>query len=365
MWLAPIGEQGPGALGSPRVEVRQAPPRRTLVPGVSVVVTVRNEAAHLPFLLAALEAQTLDPERYEVIVVDDGSEDETAAIARRSATRVIEAGTHVGLPTGRNIGIRAARAKIIAFTDGDCIPDPDWLATGLSQIEALDADILAGAITVPVDRQPTIASLVDIATFFDQEEFAARGFGAGANLWVRRSVFDRYGLFDERLGMYGDEEEFCQRATSGGARLIYAPEVHVAHTPRRRTLEVAWKGFKLGYGLAAHRDYTAGPLASHRRIFLQPRAYLPARRIYGLSRLRAQYRPTRRELVKMYFLQYLVNGSRLLGDAVGELVQFRKGRRAKPRGEAHAPPAGSAESAGAEASQDGEGPDTPAFPVVE
>ena len=336
-----------------------------MVPGVSVVVTVRNEAARLPFLLAALEAQTLDPERYEVIVVDDGSEDETAAIARRSATRVIEAGTHVGLPTGRNIGIRAARAEIIAFTDGDCIPDPDWLATGLSQIDDLDADILAGAITVPVDRQPTIASLVDIATFFDQEEFAARGFGAGANLWVRRSVFDSYGLFDERLGMYGDEEEFCQRATSGGARLIYAPEVHVAHTPRRRTLEVAWKGFKLGYGLAAHRDYTAGPLASHRRIFLQPRAYLPARRVYGLSRLTAQYRPTRRELAKMYFLQYLVNGSRLLGDAVGELVQFRKKRRAKPRGEAHPPPAGSAESAVPEASQDGEAPDTPTFPVVE
>ena len=91
----------------------------------------------------------------------------------------------MGLPTGRNIGIRAARAEIIAFTYGDCTPDPDWLAAGLSQIDGLDADILAGAITVPVDRQPTIASLVDIATFFDQEEFAARGFGAGANLWVR------------------------------------------------------------------------------------------------------------------------------------------------------------------------------------
>jgi hypothetical protein len=336
-----------------------------LVPVVSVVVTVRNEAARLPFLLAALEAQTLDPERYEVIVVDDGSKDETAAIARRSATRVIEAGTHVGLPRGRNIGVRVARAGILAFTDADCIPEPDWLATGLSQIEDRGADILAGAITVPADPQPTIASLVDIANFFDQEEFAARGFGAGANLWIRRSVFDSYGLFDERLGMYGDEEEFCQRATSGGARLIYAPEVHVAHTPRRRMLEVARKGFRLGFCLAAHRDYTTGPLASHPRIFLQPRGYFPARRVYGLSRVTAQYRPTRGELVRMYFLQYIVRGSRLLGDAVGELVQFGKRRGAKPRVGAHAPPGGSPESAAAEASQDGEGPDTPAFPVVE
>jgi hypothetical protein len=326
-------------------------------------VTVRNEAARLPFLLAALEAQTLDRERYEVIVVDDGSEDETAAIARRSPTRVIEAGAHVGLPSGRNIGVRAARAEIIAFTDGDCIPDPDWLATGLSQFEVLDADILAGAITVPVDPQPTIASLVDVATFFDQEEFAARGFGAGANLWIRRSVFDNYGQFDERLGMYGDEEEFCQRATSGGARLIYAPEVHVAHTPRRRMRDIARKGFKLGFGLAAHRDYTAGPLASHRRIFLQPRAYLPPRRIHGLSHVTAQYRPARRQLVGMYLLQYLVNGSRLLGDAAGELVQFGKRRWPRPRGEAHASPAGSAESVVAEASQDAEAHGAVPFPV--
>lgn len=318
-------------------------------------MTVRNEAARLPSLLAALGAQTIDRAQFEVIVVDDDSTDETASIARRSSARVIEVGTHVGLPRGRNIGIRAAVARVIAFTDGDCIPDPDWVAAGLATIEESGADILAGGITVPLGPRATAASLVD-ATFFDQEEFVGRGFAAGANLWVRRSVFETYGMFDERLGMYGDEEEFCQRATSKGARLIYAPEVHVAHTPRRRTRDVALKGFKLGFCLAAHRDYTSGPLSSHPRIFLQPRAYLPRRRIYGLSRVTSHYQPTRRELVGMYLLQYLVNGgARLVGDATGELVQFAKRRTLGRRAPDYRAPVGLAPLAAADASQDAEG----------
>jgi GT2 family glycosyltransferase len=336
-----------------------------LIPGVSVVVTVRNEAERLPFLLAALEAQTLDRSQFEVIVVDDGSTDETATIARQSATRVIEAGAHVGLPRGRNIGVRAARATIIAFTDGDCVPAPDWLETGLAQIENLDADILAGAITVPVDREPTVASLVDVATFFDQEAFAARGFGAGANLWIRRKVFETHGMFDERLGMYGDEEELCQRATRDGARLVFAPEVHVAHSARRRVRDIARKGFLLGFCLAAHRDHTTGPLASHPKIFLQPRAYLPGRRIYGLERVTTQYRPSRWELMRMYALQYIVNGgSRLVGDATGELVQLAKRRgvrrRAQPLAAQNSRTIG---SEGTEASQEEESA-TP-FPLGE
>src|SRR6185437_16318128 len=106
-------------------------------------------------------------------------------------------------PRGRNIGIAASRAPIIAFTDADCVPDRQWLETGLERIEGARADLLAGGITIPVTDDATIASLVDSATYLDQERYTKRGFGAGANLWVRRHVFDDVGVFNELLEAYG------------------------------------------------------------------------------------------------------------------------------------------------------------------
>ena len=138
---------------------------------------------------------------------------------------MIESPIHVGLPRGRNIGIRACRAPIIAFTDADCVPDRDWLERGIERMEHDGADILAGGITIPIDHDDSTAAFVDSATYLDQERYARRGFGAGANLWVRRDVFERAGYFNEELEAYGgDEEDLCHRAVANGARLVYAPE---------------------------------------------------------------------------------------------------------------------------------------------
>jgi GT2 family glycosyltransferase len=217
-------------------------------PSVSVVVTARNAAHQLPRLFAALERQTLPAGCCELIVVDDASEDNTAEVVRASPkARLISVPEHVGLPTGRNLGIRASRAPIVTLTDADCVPDETWLELGLQRMEASEADLLAGGITIPVGTDPAIASLVDSATYLDQERYTTRGFGAGANLWVRRDVFERFGYFNEDLESYGgDEEEFCQRATTQGARIVYAPEVHVIHPPRVRMRDLARKAYRLG-----------------------------------------------------------------------------------------------------------------------
>jgi GT2 family glycosyltransferase len=300
-----------------------------MTPEVSVVITARNADRHLPVLLTALHAQTLAAERFETIVVDDASDDSTAAVAAADETvQLVRCGTHVGLPRGRNIGVRAALAPVIAFTDADCIPDPDWLERGLERLVVSGADMLAGGITIPVGDSPSIASLVDSATYLDQERYTQRGFGAGANLWVRRSVFDRYGFFSENLQAYGgDEEEFCQRATEAGATIVYAPEAHVRHPPRERLRDLSRKAYKLGYGLAAHRRHNDGPLGRQPRLFLRPRHYLPRRRIYRLERLRSSYCPSRTQMIGMYVVQHLfVQVPAMVGDLVGELSAERRRR---------------------------------------
>lgn len=306
-----------------------APDRPTSHPRVSIVVTVRDEAARLPALLAALTNQTLAPERYELIIVDDGSRDGTVAVA--SAHRgaiVVELPAHMGLPAGRNAGVRRTEAPVIVFTDADCLPDEDWLEAGLRCLGESDADILAGGISVPIDRRSSIAALIDAGANLNQEAYARLGFGAGANLWVRREVFERAGLFNERVGMYGDEMELCERARATGARLLYAPEVHVVHPARSRLRDVIRKAFLQGFGLSAHRRFGQGALRHTDLLFLQWRSYLPTRSISGMKRLGTQsFKPSGRQLVGIYVGQQLaLRLPRLLGDALGEI---RSGRRPK------------------------------------
>jgi glycosyltransferase involved in cell wall biosynthesis len=300
---------------------------------ISVVVTARNSARCLPVLLAALERQTLPRDLFEVLVVDDGSFDTTPQVAASSAlVRLIRSEKHVGLPRGRNLGIAAAVGDLVAFTDADCVPDDTWLELGLVRMDETDADFLVGGITIPVGTRPTIAALVDSMTYLDQECYAKRGFGAGANLWVNARVFERWGVFNENLEAYGgDDEEFCQRATCDGATLVYAKEVHVIHPPRVRVRSVAVKAYRLGYGLAAHRLHNPGPLGRHPRLFLKLRLYLPRRRITRLERLRRIYQPSPRELVLLYLAQHVAVYPSMVGDLMGELHQLRQSLRLRVR----------------------------------
>lgn len=291
-------------------------------PDVSVLVTVHNEQARLPLLLSALAGQTLAADRYELVVVDDASEDDTREVARRHpGARVVALPTHSGLAAGRNAGIRAATGRLIAFTDGDCLPHETWLERGVERLSETGADVLVGGIEMPLGPGSSLAALVDATIYLNQASYAQAGFGAGANLWFRRDVFARFGLFNERVGLYGDETELCQRAVRNGARLVYAPDVRLVHPPRRRARDVLRKSLHLGATLAAHRRFGSGPLQAQRPLFAQWRRYLPRRRVDGLERLRGEeLADARARLAALYLGQYaLVRLPHLIGDLAGEL----------------------------------------------
>jgi GT2 family glycosyltransferase len=295
---------------------------------VSVVVCGHNGAGFLPTLLAALERQTAPPAAWELVYVDDGSTDGSAALVaeRFPGARIVRSEAPVGLPSARNLGIDAARADLLAFTDVDTDPEPDWIEAGIRRFEDEGVVYLAGGITIPVGEHPTVAAMVDATTFLDQELYVREGFSAGANFWVRRAVIDRVGAFNEALAAYGgDDDEFGWRVTTAGYPVTYAPEVHLRHPPRVRLRDVARKSYRLGLSQAARRRIPTGHWSGRRPEYQELRRLLPPKRLRRLPRVAGlDYQPTMLEMLEMHVARYAcVQVARMAGDYVGE----RRARR--------------------------------------
>ena len=180
---------------------------------ISVVVPTYKRPELLNRCLAALCSQTMNPSEYEIVVVDDGPTENTKHIvlawSLRSGPRMrylANEGRH-GPAAARNKGWRAAHGELIAFTDDDCVPAPDWLAIGSAVFEDPTVHGISGRIIVPIPSIPT-----------DYEQTVAgleHGPFATANCWYRRSALASVGGFDERFTVAWREDtdlEFaCRR----------------------------------------------------------------------------------------------------------------------------------------------------------
>lgn len=160
------------------------------VPAISVIVPAAAAQATLGRTLAALADQEID-RPFEVIVVNAGAGEETAAIAAAAAVevQVVQAGP-AGPAEARNRGVEQATADLLAFTDADCFPRQDWLAAGLRALEG--ADLVQGSVGPdPQARRGPFDRWVGVG--------GERGLYETANLFVRRRAFERAGGFVEWL----------------------------------------------------------------------------------------------------------------------------------------------------------------------
>ncbi|MFP5219530.1 MAG: glycosyltransferase family 2 protein [Actinomycetes bacterium] len=208
------------------------------VPEVTVVVPVLDGAHLLTGCLDALAAQD-DAPRYEVVVVDNGSTDGSADVARRHPVvdRVLVEPVP-GSYAARNAGAGTARGRVLAFTDADCRPHPGWLRAGVDALVAADA--AGGDVRAVLATAPTVWERYDRAVYLDQAR-AVRDerYAATANLFVHASAFAAAGPFDARLRSSGDLE-WGQRAAVRGLTLVHAPAAVVDHVARR-TARDTWR----------------------------------------------------------------------------------------------------------------------------
>ena len=221
-------------------------------PLISIVIPVYNDAARLRKTLEALQDQTYPSDRYEILVVDNGSTDESPDLVRtcNEATLLHEVENTSSPYSARNRGIEVASGEIIVLLDATCVPARNWIEEGVKCLEEQGADLIGGNVEFSFyGAEPTAGEIYDALTNCQMEESIQQGKAKTANLFIRRSVFDAIGLFPEGIRSGGDVR-WTRQATDEGLVLSYCAGAKV-YKPARRLRALIKKQWRVAKGKPA------------------------------------------------------------------------------------------------------------------
>jgi GT2 family glycosyltransferase len=213
-------------------------------PFASVIVVCWNAADVLGRCIEHLLA--LDYPSYEIIVVDDGSDDASAHIARQASARgaltLVQSRRNRGCPSARNLGLKRARGEIVAFVDADGFASERWLS---ELVAAFGEDPSIGGIasTVFFDDNPLVvngaggivnrqgwAADLSMNESYESADLAAEAlYPMGCGMALRREAIERVGRFDERMLNYYDDVDYGTRLWRAGYRVEVAPAAWIDH----------------------------------------------------------------------------------------------------------------------------------------
>ena len=235
----------------------QLPPPLDRPPHISVVICAYNAERTMDACLASL--RTLRYPNYEVIVVNDGSTDRTLEIAQRYPEVRIFSQENKGLSAARNVGYEHASGEIIAYTDSDCVVDPDWL-TYLAFKFVHSGFVAVGGPNLPPPEESRTAACVAAspggpAHVLIDDEVAEHI--PGCNMAFLKSALKEIGGFDPIHRAAGDDVDLCWRLQNNGHAIGFSPAAMVWHF-RRNTIKAYLKQ-QMGYGKAEAQLYFKHP----------------------------------------------------------------------------------------------------------
>jgi len=210
-------------------------------PRVTLIIPVRNEAAHIRACLDSVRKQSYPTERLEILVVDGASTDVTPALVQDAASvdprvRLLENPSRT-MPTGLNLGIREAAGDLIGVVSGHSVLGPDYVERAVDAIETTQAWSVGGRIVRrthgPMHRAIAIATASPVGVGDSSHNYATE---AG---WVetvfpgfwRRQTFDRVGSFDPAM-VANEDNELSYRIRRAGGGIWYDPAITVEYVPR-------------------------------------------------------------------------------------------------------------------------------------
>jgi cellulose synthase/poly-beta-1,6-N-acetylglucosamine synthase-like glycosyltransferase len=266
-------------------------------PIFSIIVPTHSRPGPLAACLQALARLDYPPERFEVIVVDDGSQTppKTVVASLHDFLQVsLLLQRHGGPAAARNAGAMRARGQYLAFTDDDCVPAADWLQALTARFERMPDDLIGGRIINALPENPySTASqvLVEYMYTYHNNDLNHANFFASNNFAVPAERFRAIGGFDTSFSLAaGEDREFCDRWLYHGYNMTYAPEVlvHHAHALNLRTF---WRQ-QVRYGRGAFGFHQTRARREQKKIKLEvPSFYLNllhypfghGRRVHGLT----------------------------------------------------------------------------------
>jgi glycosyltransferase involved in cell wall biosynthesis len=216
---------------------------------VSAYIPAYNIAEYLPATIEGLLSQTHPFD--EVLVIDDGSKDNSAEIASRyPEVTLIKHPQNKGLAAARNTAMRAARNELVASVDGDVVADPHWIATLLPH---MDDPQVAGAGGLLIEGvQTTLADRwrrARMAQEWGDKYIRNPRFLYGCNNVFRKSVVLEAGGYNESLRSCGEDPDLAQRLRARGWNLIYDPNARATHRRYdnlKSVLDMYWRWWKFG-----------------------------------------------------------------------------------------------------------------------
>lgn len=239
---------------------------------VTVIIPVLNEEDHIGDCLRGLENQTLGRDRFEVIVVDNGSVDRTCDLVDASGAKRLHEPKRSPY-AARNRAINASCGKWLAFTDATCIPQADWLEKLQRRADEAESLIVGGLTRYEILRS-TLGNQLFYETHLPEtmrETVETHQCIAGNNLYVHRALFQRYGLFRELRS--GSDIEFSKRVSKQGHRCVFAGDAIVRRQCDLGNLQYLKRSYRIRRGQRIHGGESFGwgsALAEIRRLPWKP-----------------------------------------------------------------------------------------------
>jgi glycosyltransferase AglI len=228
---------------------------KTMKHEISVVIPVYNDAKGIKTTLASLVKQDYPEGKYEVIVVDNNSGDNTPRVVEQFCRKYpgtvklcYERDTQSSY-AARNRGIERAQGDILCFMDSDMWADKDWLSRVGEVFENENVDYLGCSIEIIPLKNNMFARFHKVTGFPAKSYMFSLHFAVTAALAVRKDIFEKVGLFDERL-ISGGDREFGNRVYDAGYKQHFSEDIKVYHPAFSTMRQIRKKYFRVGRGLS-------------------------------------------------------------------------------------------------------------------